>query len=385
MTLPKTWLVVRLSALGDVVLTTGVLLWLHRTRGWRFVVLTRPQWAPVFRNHPAVDRVTTVDPRDLHPAALPGFVRGLAASLPGAGLLDLHGTLRSRLMGLLWPGAVRRYPKFSLERRLFLRSGGRLFRQRLCACNVTQRYALAVEDAPPPRGQLLPHIVLDETERERGLALLHEAGLECPTASGGGSGGASSARRPLVALHPYSTHPDKAWLAEAWRDLAGRLSAAGHAWFVVGRSDGKGGAQGGESWPLSGMVAHVRAAGGCAADFTDRTDLRETCALLAAADVLVTGDSGPMHLAAGVETPVVALFGPTTREWGFYPEGPRDVVLETGDACRPCSLHGSNRCAHSGRCMSGLTPEAVFAAVQRVSGGAPDNFSQGQSTETQNR
>ncbi|RXF75264.1 glycosyltransferase family 9 protein, partial [Desulfovibrio sp. DS-1] len=86
MTLPKTWLVVRLSALGDVVLTTGVLLWLHRARGWRFVVLTRPQWAPVFRNHPAVDRVATVDPHDLRPAALPGFVRGLAASLPCAGL-----------------------------------------------------------------------------------------------------------------------------------------------------------------------------------------------------------------------------------------------------------------------------------------------------------
>ena len=75
-----------------------------------------------------------------------------------------------------------------------------------------------------------------------------------------------------------------------------------------------------------------------------------------------------MHLAAGVGTPVVALFGPTTREWGFYPEGPRDVVLETGDACRPCSLHGSRRCAHSGRCMTGIAPDAVFAAVRRVVG-----------------
>jgi ADP-heptose:LPS heptosyltransferase len=328
MTLPTTWLVVRLSALGDVVLTTGVLLWLHRTRGWRFVVLTRPQWAPVFRNHPAVDRVTTVDQRDLRPAALPGLVRGLAASLPGAGLLDLHGTLRSRLLGLLWPGPVRRYPKFSLERRLFLRTGGRLFRHRLRACNVTQRYALAVEAAPPPRAELLPRILLDDAERARGMDLLCEVGLApegvpdgaSDGAPDGASGCASSPVRSLVALHPYSTHPDKAWLAEAWRDLAGRLSAAGHAWFVVGRSGGKGGAGGGESGPLSGLsdlsglVGQVRASGGAAADFTDRTDLRETCALLAAADVLVTGDSGPMHLAAGVDTPVVALFGPTTRE-----------------------------------------------------------------------
>ncbi|WMW66180.1 glycosyltransferase family 9 protein [Nitratidesulfovibrio liaohensis] len=377
MTLPKTWLVVRLSALGDVVLTTGVLLWLHRTRGWRFVVLTRPQWAPVFRNHPAVDRVATVDPRDLRPAALPGFVRGLAASLPGAGLLDLHGTLRSRLLGLLWPGPVRRYPKFSLERRLFLRSGGRLFRERLRASNVTQRYALAVQDAPPPRSALLPRILLDDAERARGVALLREAGL-LPTGTPIGTpDGVTDAppapARPLVALHPYSTHPDKAWLPGAWRDLAGRLSAAGYAWFVVGRSGGKGNAvaEAGsdDATPLSGFVEQARVAGGLAADFTDRTDLRETCALLAAADLLVTGDSGPMHLAAGVDTPVVALFGPTTREWGFYPEGPRDVVLETGDACRPCSLHGSRRCAHSERCMTGIAPDAVFAAVRRVTDG----------------
>lgn len=384
MALPKTWLVVRLSALGDVVLTTGVLLWLHRTRGWRFVVLTRPQWAPVFRNHPAVDRVATVDTRDLCPAALPGLVRGLAASLPGAGLLDLHGTLRSRLLGLLWPGPVRRYPKFSLERRLFLRSGGRLFHERLRASNVTQRYSLAVEDAPPPRTALLPRILLDDAERERGLALLRDAGL-LPAggmngtpdgASGGASGGAFATARPLVALHPYSTHPDKAWLPGAWRDLAGRLSAAGYAWFVVGRSGGKGNAVAeagdGETTPLAELVEQARLAGGLAADFTDRTDLRETCALLAAADLLVTGDSGPMHLSAGVDTPVVALFGPTTREWGFYPEGPRDVVLETGDGCRPCSLHGSRRCAHSGRCMTGISPDAVFAAVRRVAGGGMD-------------
>ncbi|EGY26895.1 glycosyltransferase 9 family protein [Desulfovibrio sp. A2] len=372
MVLPRTWLVVRLSALGDVVLATGVLLWLHRTHGWRFVVLTRPQWAPVFRNHPAVDRVATANPADLRPAALPGFVRGLAASLPGAGLLDLHGTLRSRLMGLLWPGPVRRYPKLSLERRLFLRSGGRLFRERLRACNVPQRYARAVQATPPPRGELLPRILLDDAERERGRALLREAGLAGPAVS---PGDADGVRRPLVALHPYSTHPDKAWLAESWRELARRLSAAGYAWFVVGRS---GGAEGGEERPLtglaglaglSGMAGPVGPSGAFAADFTDSTDLRETCALLAAADVLVTGDSGPMHLAAGVGTPVVALFGPTTREWGFYPEGPRDVVLETGDACRPCSLHGSRRCAHAGRCMAGITPDAVFAAVRRVSGG----------------
>jgi len=55
--LPRRWLVVRLSALGDVVLATGLLDLLCRERGWRFAFLTREAHAPVLAGHPAVDEV----------------------------------------------------------------------------------------------------------------------------------------------------------------------------------------------------------------------------------------------------------------------------------------------------------------------------------------
>ena len=152
---------------------------------------------------------------------------------------------------------------------------------------------------------------------------------------------------PLVALHPYSTHPDKAWLPERWQALAEQLDAAGIGWFVVGRG------------------AKILEAGR-GIDFTGRTSLRETCALLAAAATLVTGDSGPMHLAGAVGTPVGALFGPTTREWGFYPEGARDAIVESAQNCRPCSLHGSKRCDRQGACMADIMPEAVLESVRRL-------------------
>jgi ADP-heptose:LPS heptosyltransferase len=72
-----------------------------------------------------------------------------------------------------------------------------------------------------------------------------------------------------------------------------------------------------------------------------------------------------MHLASAVDLPVLALFGPTTREWGFYPAGERDKVLELNLPCRPCSLHGARGNAKDCLCMRGIRPEEVFEEAVR--------------------
>ena len=70
-----------------------------------------------------------------------------------------------------------------------------------------------------------------------------------------------------------------------------------------------------------------------------------------------------MHLAGAVGTPVLALFGPTTEEWGFFPAGPRDRVLESQLDCRPCTLHGKKHCDRNHACMQSITPEQVMRAL----------------------
>ena len=323
--------VVRLSALGDVALMTGVLEYWRRTYGWTFTVITRQAFAPVLEGHPAVRRVIGLSREDL---ALPrqfDVFRDLAEAHAGRRLIDLHGTMRTRLLSALWKGPVSRYAKLGLERRLFLWSKGKLFGERLRRWNVPQRYALAVERVAPPREALLPHVWLSPEEEAGGRRLLEQL----PDLS---------EDRP-VALHPYATHPDKAWKEDHWTELMGRLEDRGVPWIVIGR--GK---------EMDGIPA--------ARNYTNRTSLRETCALLRECRVLITGDSGPMHLAGAVGTPVLALFGPTTREWGFFPAGPRDRVLEVPLACRPCSLHGKSRCARNHACLYGITPEQVMRALE---------------------
>lgn len=323
--------VFRLSHLGDIVLTTGVLEHWHRTRGMRFTFVTRSGAAPVLEGHPAIDQIITVDDDAL--GSLRGWLRfcgELAAKLGPIPLVDLHGTLRSRLLSLRWKGPVHRYPKFGFYRRLYARTRSDTFRKHLEATSVPQRYALACDHAPPRLDALLPLIRLTGSEVKKAHHTLKAVRNTCP----------------LVALHPYATHPSKQWPEENWHTLMAMLDSAGINWFVVGRSD-------------TPLVSGTR-------DFTNRTDLRETCALLAEADALITNDSGPMHLASAVSTPVVAFFGPTAKAWGFFPAGPRDVVLEKDMDCRPCSLHGGSGCAEGLECLASITSEAALKAVRTV-------------------
>ncbi|MDL2317266.1 glycosyltransferase family 9 protein [Desulfovibrio sp. OttesenSCG-928-A18] len=324
------WLVYRLGHLGDVVLSTGVLAHLHASRGWTFCVATGKGYGSLFSGLPGVRAVEEIGPQDTGSAA--NFAvrcKSLARTYAGWGLLDLHGSLRSRMLSWFWRGPVRRYPKSGLRRRLFLLSGKRVCGPALRVHSIAQRYYMAVCNPPPPAGELLPHIALAATERawaQDRIESLFGPGA-CP-----------------VAFHPHATHALKTWPEEHWLRLAQLADSRKLPWISLGR----------------GKALFADRSN----ELSNKTSLRESCALLSRCRVLLSGDSGPMHLAGAVGTPVIALFGPTTREWGFYPQGPQDIILERELPCRPCSLHGRKPCPRMGQCLAAITPEEVFAALQ---------------------
>lgn len=98
-------------------------------------------------------------------------------------------------------------------------------------------------------------------------------------------------------------------------------------------------------------------------------------ALFARAEFVIANDSAPVHIACGVGTPVVAVFGPTDPAWGYGPSGQRSRVVQYRDAfqeklpCQPCAIHGSRTCPKGHfRCMRELPPNALAAAVSDVRG-----------------
>ena len=121
------------------------------------------------------------------------------------------------------------------------------------------------------------------------------------------------------------------------------------------------------------IAIRLRLAQGCL-NLAGKTDLAQLAELYRRCALLITNDSGPMHIAAAVGTPVVAIFGPTDPAL-TGPYGKQHVVLRAGIPCSPCL---KPYCTHTPRmeCMSLVTVEQVLAAVKPCSSNHQDTKAQ---------
>jgi heptosyltransferase-2 len=96
-----------------------------------------------------------------------------------------------------------------------------------------------------------------------------------------------------------------------------------------------------------------------------QTPLQELAAYLECCALVVSNDTGPMHIAAALGKPILVLYGPTTPELGFFPYGVLWKEAGVSLRCRPCHAHGPQRCPLSHwRCMMDLSVDQVAAGVQ---------------------
>lgn len=103
-------------------------------------------------------------------------------------------------------------------------------------------------------------------------------------------------------------------------------------------------------------------------DATGNFSILESAELIRRSDLLITNDSAPLHIANAVGTKVIAIFGATIPQFGFYPFGKDDVIIETsGLNCRPCSIHGGNKCPiNTFVCMKSISEEKIILEVSRM-------------------
>jgi heptosyltransferase-2 len=333
-TSPPNVLAVRFSSIGDVLLTTPLLRAIrHRHPTSRITVLTKSAHVPLLSQNPHLSQVLALAP-DRTLASLAGELR----KADYTHLLDLHDNTRTRLLRTLVPGQWTSYPKHRIARAILIHTKRNLYRD---PRPVAERYFSAAReldvtpDGEPPDLFLAPESIREAAE------WLATTGL--------------GRHRPLIALAPGAAHATKRWPFPHWRTLFHRVVQQGFDVAIVGGSDD---ASLGASL-VNGARAHARNAAG-------RFGLQSTGALLQRATVLVSGDTGVMHMATAVGTPVVALFGPTVRPFGFFPYTSRARVIELGLPCRPCSSKGGPRCplGHH-RCMLDITPDQVYETLRR--------------------
>ena len=100
-------------------------------------------------------------------------------------------------------------------------------------------------------------------------------------------------------------------------------------------------------------------------NFAMKTTLPELSATIKYLDLLVCNDSAPLHMAVAHNTKVMAFFGPTVREFGFYPYENRGEIIEIENLyCRPCKIHGSNSCPEKHfKCMKDIDEKMVLNKI----------------------
>jgi heptosyltransferase-2 len=326
---PASILVVRYSALGDVVLATTILEPLRaRFPRARIEWVTDALYAPLLEGLPEVARV--------HPLAREGPNSTVAVAARLRGRFDVAIDLQNKLRSAVVARSAAPL-RAAFRRRTALRAVLSLFGSDppLVRAHQTRLYA----EALAPLGDLAPGpLKVSLSSQARALAADALQGVQ----------------GPAVAIAPGARWGTKRWPAERFAAVADALAADGYAIVLCGGPSDR------DAFAAFRAAARARVA----ADLSF-LPIDALAAAIAEVRLLVACDSGPVHLAAAVGTPALALFGPTsTARWG--PPAP-GRALAIGLPCAPCSNHGGDYCPEGHhRCLADLAPEAVLASAREM-------------------
>jgi heptosyltransferase I len=324
---PASFLIVRLGALGDVVHAIPVVAALREaypsaTIGW----LVHPRFAPLLQLVEGLDHVYPLERRTGAHAIRDVRRAGYEVCL------DLQGLLKSAAVA-----------RFSGARRVigFSRT---LLRESAASLAYSETGGDGTGHVIDKNLSLLALVGVTTRERRFPLRVPETPVVPCTRQMLGGKGSPV----PFAAINPGAAWPNKRWPAERFGALAARM----HDRFGLRSAV----LWGPDEATLAAAV--VRASRG-AAQMAPQTTMVEMLALAGAARLVVSGDTGPLHLASAAGTPVVGLYGPTPPGRNG-PWDPRDRVVSSHDACT-CVF--KRQCTGAAWCLEQVSVDAVMDAV----------------------
>lgn len=314
----KKILIVRFSSLGDVLLTTGIIGKLKQELPEASVdFLTYQQFSPLLESNPNITNLLTIK-RNTSLLQLLKFY----FQLPKYDLiLDLHDSIRSNLLRL-FNGNYIQYDKKSKERRNFIKD-----KVPNTALNdhITERYYKPIQNflglkQPTSLEQLRPELFLTQES---------ETQVNLPD--------------NFICIHPYASQKNKEW--PYFKELCQELVQQKRTPVIIGQGD----------FPkVDGTI-----------DLSNKTSLQETFQIIKRSAGLISTDSGPVHIGTALNKKIIGIFGPTSKELGFFPKFENCISIEnTNIKCRPCHPHGGNQCPEGHfDCMKTIRPQQIIEAI----------------------
>jgi len=349
-------LVIRFGSLGDLVLVTPLLKALRsRFPAGEIHLACKREFAGIFWQKKNVDLVHTLDDGGI--GGLMDLRRSLGKNRYDM-IIDAHNVPRSTfLLQTMRAGRKLRINKDQIKKVLLIHTKRNYYGSII---HQVDRYMKTVEplgNIGEPGPTEIP-VTREASERVENMI---DTG--------------ASRDRGYIAIAPGAKWDTKMWPERMYAELISTLAAHGIEPLLIGGTR------------ETDLCRRLAAAGDRPlVNLAGKLSLIETAALLKRCRLLVTNDSAPLHMSEAVGTPVVAFFGPTVREFGYFPLLPQSVVLETDLPCRPCSRNGARPCPlKTKECLTAITPrhvlDTISGLVDIARDGKPEESASGGSGE----
>jgi len=338
---PKRILIVQTAFLGDVVLTLPLVQKIHeKFLNAEIDFMAIPAAQNLLSTIPQINHLWIYDKHDQEKglAAFINYTRNLREKYYQIAFVP-HCSMRSA--ALIWLAKIP-------TRIGFNRSAGKwLFTDvipyPIGVHEINRNLHLLKRYGVDPTVKVIPRLYFSEKDKQTVQEFLKEHSL--------------NAGRRFITIAPGSVWATKRWLPEYFAKLADMLGEIRYQIVLIGDESDK---------PIARAIAESTKLSIYSA--VGKFSVRQSALLIRSSRLLITNDSAPMHLAVAGRTPVVAIFGPTVREFGFYPYGECDRIAELKNLiCRPCGKHGGAKCPiGTFECMKNLLPKHVFQQVKCV-------------------
>ncbi len=347
---PGRILIIRLSAIGDVIRTLPALASLRLEYPRAHIAwAVEDKSSGLLEGHPHLDEALVFERKKIvaalknplrFPAGLAATARFLRRVCGGYDLVfDFHGILKSGIIA----SASRSGRRVGFEKE-FVKEFSHIFTNEKIRPTdarlprVERNLEMVRPFVSPENITDRPTLGVTEDHRAKARTFIREKFRDA---------------RPLAAVHPGTSRKLKRWPARHFATLCDMLSESLGAKVMLTWGPGE-----------RGDAEEIRSLASSNPEVATPTEnLLDLAALLEACDLMVSVDSGPMHIGSAVGTPVVAVFGPTDVRVNAPHWRPNQVVT-SGIDCRPCD----EDCDFA-ECMEAVTPQEVFGAAQKMLAG----------------
>ena len=332
--------------MGDIILTTPLLKILKKNFPHAEIhYCTRSSYADLLRFNPNITKLIQVND-DISFNKLKELRKKLSAEKYDL-IIDLHKSLRTFYLSLFlrFRTKIIKFRKYSVRKFLLVKFKLNLMKD---LPPIMRRYVdtltkVGIDTVKIDKDLFRTEIFTDDPSKERVKIILEKK--KVPEG------------KKIICIAPSSKHFTKTYPADYYTELIKKFDKEKYCIVMIGKGE--------DNKNIEEVLTKTNSN---VFNLCDELNLLELAELMKRTALVISGDTGPMHIAEAMQIPLVVIAGSSVREFGFYPQSERAEVLENnGLTCRPCSHIGRDKCPKGHfKCMKDITPEMVFEKCKKL-------------------